>query len=94
VAIRRGQRVHRRADDPLGAQPVAGQLQQHAEHVMLQRTCEQELVELLTLTRRAPAPAQPGQHLGTVIAAGAALPAAVASQQHGRGRRVDRESGT
>jgi hypothetical protein len=54
---------------------------------MLQRPGEQELIQQLALASRTPRPAQPGQHLGAMIATCAALPAAVGRQQP---RRVGR----
>jgi len=84
-----GQRVRRRPDDPLGAQPVAGQLQRYARHVVLQRPGQQELVQQFAHAGGAPAPAQPGQHLRPMLTPSPALPAAVPGEQTGRAGGVE-----
>jgi len=48
---------------------------------------------VLAFTRCAPSPAQPGEDLGAVLAAGASLPAAVAGQQLSCRVRFDSEPG-
>lgn len=48
---------------------------------------------MLAFTRCAPSPAQPGEDLGAVLAAGASLPAAVAGQQVSCRVRFDSEPG-
>ena len=52
------QAVDGRADDPFGAQPVTGQLQQNAGGIVFERPRQQELVEQLALTGGAQTPTQ------------------------------------
>jgi len=40
-----GQRIHGRTDDSFGPQPVAGQLQQHARRVVLERPGKKKLIQ-------------------------------------------------
>ena len=81
------QAVDGRADDPFGAQPVTGQLQQNAGGIVFERPRQQELVEQLALTGGAQTPTQPSQHPGPVFPAGSSLPATVFRQQCRRDTR-------
>lgn len=78
-----GQRVHRWADDPFVAEPVACQLKQHAGRVVFQCPGEEEDIELLAITGAGCSPPEPSEHECPMVASGAALPAAVSGQHAG-----------